>query len=434
MNAFFAFATTRRFAPLFGTQFLGAFNDNLFKTSFFVLISYYGLGQNAVLPASQMLNLGALLFVLPYFLFSALAGQLATRFNKAHLAQAVKILEVAIMLLAMYGFYHHSSTLLFICIFLMGLHSTVFGPVKYAILPEYLSSQELLMGNGLIESGTFLAILFGQILGTIMASTNMLFLGGSVLLVAVMGLGFSLFMPSVAAQNANTQVDYHIFRNTKTLMQHTWQQKKLASAIIGISWFWFIGSVYTTQLPTFVQKHLGGNDNVFNLILALFSIGIASGSVFCARISKGTLRLGLVVIGSIGLTLFGSLLVFFANGLHAHNATQGIFAFLSNGFAYPIIIIMIFIGFFGGFFSVPLYTWLQTSSDDEFRAQAIAANNVVNAIFMVAAALISALLLWLFDSILLLYLLVALGNLPLIAYLILREKSILTDIKQWFIS
>ena len=132
--------------------------------------------------------------------------------------------------------------------------------------------------------------------------------------------------------------------------------------------------------------------------------------------------------------VFGSLLVFFANGLHAHNATQGIFAFLSNGFAYPIIIIMIFIGFFGGFFSVPLYTWLQTSSDDEFRAQAIAANNVVNAIFMVAAALISALLLWLFDSILLLYLLVALGNLPLIAYLILREKSILTDIKQWFIS
>lgn len=432
MSSFFSFATTRRFAPLFGTQFLGAFNDNLFKTAFFVLISYYGLGQNTILPASQMLNLGALLFVLPYFLFSALAGQLATRFNKARLAQGVKILEVCIMLLAMYGFCTHTSWILFLSIFMMGLHSTLFGPIKYAILPEYLSQEELLMGNGLVESGTFLAILLGQILGTIMAGTPMFMLGLAVLLVAIMGLGFSLWMPSVPPQKMDTKVDWHFARSTYLLMRQTWAQKNLTTAIIGISWFWFIGSVYTTQLPTFVQKHLGGNDNVFNLMLTLFSIGIATGSVFCARISKGRLHLGWVLIGSLGLSICGSLLVLFAHQLPMTQEQQGILAFLNLDGAYSIIVLMIAIGFFGGFFSVPLYTWLQTESDDSFRAQAVAANNIVNAIFMLVAALLSALLLSVFDSILLLYFLVALGNIPLIIYLIHREKSMLDDIKTLF--
>ena len=165
----FAFATSRRFAPLFGTQFLGALNDNSFKTTLFVLISFYGLGKNDVIPSEQMLNVGALLFILPYFLFSSFSGQLATRYNKARLAQATKVLEVAVMAVAGFGFYIQSAPLLLLCLFVMGTQSTLFGPVKYAILPEYLAEKELIMGNGLVESGTFIAILLGQIIGTAVA-------------------------------------------------------------------------------------------------------------------------------------------------------------------------------------------------------------------------------------------------------------------------
>lgn len=425
INLKHTFVTSRRFSPLFATQFLGAFNDNLFKTTLFVLISFYGLGQNSVLPASQMLNLGALLFVLPYFLFSAIAGQLATRFNKARLAQCTKVLEVLIMLLAAYGFYISSASLLLLCLFLMGTQSTLFGPVKYAILPEYLNNKELLMGNGLIESGTFLAILFGQIIGTLIAGSSVWLLAFMVIAVAVVGLFSSLWMPSVVAKNPQQIIDANIFRSSKQLLKETKRQTDLFTAIIGISWFWFVGAVYTTQLPTFVQKNLGGNDAVFNLMLALFSIGIATGSVLCAKLSKGILRLWIVLIGAIGLTIFGSLLVWYSYGLNISDSQlpQGLFSFLSNGFAYPIIIFMICIGFFGGFFSVPLYTWLQTASSDEFRANVIAANNIMNAVFMVSAAIISAILLGLFDSILLLYLLVALGNLFVIAYFLWREPK-----------
>lgn len=432
MNLLPHFATTRRFAPLFGTQFLGAFNDNLFKTTLFVLISFYGLGKNDWLPSSQMLNLGALLFVLPYFLFSALAGQLASRFNKAKIAQGVKIMEVAIMLLAGVGFYYQSAVLLLFCLFMMGVHSTLFGPVKYAILPEYLQEKELMMGNGLVESGTFIAILLGQMIGTVLAGYSVWVLISAVLLVAVMGLISSFGMPNVAAKEPQVKIDPNFMRSSKTLLHEVFRQKELFTAIIGISWFWFVGSVYTTQLPTFVQIHLGGNQNVFNLMLALFSIGIALGSVLCARLSGGELRLGLVAIGAVGLLVSGSLLVWCASGRHfEHAELLGIWAFLGQGFAYPIVVLMWLIGLFGGFFSVPLYTWLQTASHDEFRAHAIAANNIVNAVFMVSSAIISMILLMIFDSVLLLYLLVALGNVGILWYLFRCSPQFAMDIRGW---
>ena len=427
MKTDFAFAKTRRFAPLFGTQFLGAFNDNSFKTTLFVLISFYGLGANPVLPAAQMLNLGALLFVLPYFLFSALAGQLATRYNKARLAQATKVLEVAVMALAGWGFYIQSATLLLFCLFVLGTQSALFGPVKYAILPEYLGEQELIMGNGLIESGTFIAILLGQIVGTSVAGQSPAALAGLAVLVAVLGLAASAWMPSVAAKEADAKIDWNIWRGTKTLWNETRAHSELFTALMGISWFWFVGAVYTTQLPNFVKTSLHGSTGVFNLMLALFSVGIAAGSVLCARLSRGQLRLGLVSLGAAGLAVFGSLLAYVVRGAafagSAENL-QGAASFLAQGAAYPVIGAMLAIGFFGGFFSVPLYTWLQTASSDEFRAKAIAANNIANALFMVAAALISTLLLWAFDSILLLYLLVAAGNIVFLAYLGWRAPQV----------
>lgn len=418
------FVHTRRFAPLFATQFLGTFNDNIFKTTLFVLIGFYGWGNNTTLSASQMLNLGALLFILPYFLFSALAGELATKFDKAQLARLTKMLEVIIMMIASFGFLKQSVWLLMACLFMMGTQSTLFGPVKYAILPEYLREKELIMGNGLIESGTFLAILLGQIIGTIMASTGVQMISGIILLIAALGLIFSTLMPNVSAQQPNLPIERNFILSTNQLLKNTKQQPELFIAIIGISWFWFIGSVYTTQLPTFVKIHLYGNDNVFNLILALFSIGIATGSVCCAKLSKGILRLNLVTLGALGLTGFGVGLVYLTQQQHPtlSNNLHGFWAFLAQSHSYPIMLMMLGIGFCGGFFSVPLYTWLQTTSSDEFRANAIAANNIINAIFMVSAALISSILLWTFNNIVLLYLLVACGNIILIIYLICKDK------------
>lgn len=237
---------SRRFGPLFATQFLGAFNDNVFKTALFVMIGFYGLGQNGVLPAGQMLNLGALLFILPYFLFSALSGQLGNKFDKAVLARWVKVLEIIIMAVAAYGFYIRSAPLLLLCLFCMGAQSTLFGPLKYAILPDYLDDNELMMGNSLIESGTFVAILFGQILGTAVAGAPPYIVGILVLLVAVGGTAGSLFMPSVPAKAADTQIEWNIVRGTKSLLRETVRHNPVFTAIIGISWFWFVGAVYTT--------------------------------------------------------------------------------------------------------------------------------------------------------------------------------------------
>ena len=421
------FHTTRRFAPLFGTQFLGALNDNVFKTALFVMISFYGLGKNDFLPPSQMLNLGAMLFILPYFLFSALSGQLSNKFDKAVLARWIKLLEIIIMAVAAYGFYIQSAPLLLICLFCMGTQSTLFGPLKYAILPDYLNDKELIMGNSLIESGTFIAILLGQILGTAVAGVPPYIVGGLVLLVAIGGTMTSLFMPSVAAKMPDTKIEWNIIKGTNSLIREAAADRPVFTSIIGISWFWFVGSVYTTQLPTFTQIHLGGNDSVFNLMLALFSIGIATGSVLCAKLSHERLILGLVTIGTLGLTVCGLLLVWLTQG-QRFTELNGILWFLSQAQAYPIMLVMSAIGFFGGFFSVPLYTWLQTASSETFRAHAVAANNIINGVFMVSAAILSAVLLMLFNSITLLYLIVAVGNLPLIVYLIKRESKFIGDL------
>ncbi|PSJ80633.1 MFS transporter [Neisseria iguanae] len=418
------FKISRRFAPLFGTQFLGAFNDNIFKTTLFVMISFYGLGNNDLIPASQMLNLGALLFILPYFMFSALSGQLCNRFDKAVLACRIKFLEIIVMSVAAYGFYIQSAPLLLFCLFCMGAQSTLFGPLKYAILPDYLNDKELLMGNSLIESGTFIAILFGQILGTSLAGIPPHTVGMVVMVVAVCGTLSSWFMPPVPAKAPDTEIEPNIIKGTMDLMRETVVQKSVFTAIIGISWFWFAGSVYTTQLPTFTQIHLGGDDNVFNLMLALFSIGIAAGSVLCAKLSHEHLRLGLVTVGTAGLTVSGLLLVWLTHG-QRFSGLNGIWWFLSQTNAYPVMLVMTAIGCFGGFFSVPLYTWLQTASSETFRAHAVAANNIVNGIFMVTAAILSAVLLMLFESITLLYLIVALGNVLLMIYLIKREPRFL---------
>lgn len=408
MPAGFSFFATRRFLPLFGTQFMGAFNDNLLRTGVVVLISYYGLSM-AGLPAEQLVNLAAGVFILPFFLFSATAGKLAEMVDKARLARLVKQVEIVIMLIAGSGFFLHSAALLMTALFLMGTHSTFFGPLKYSVLPQYLQGAELVGGNGLIEMGTFLAILFGQIIGSLMMHHGPAVASCALLAAALAGYGCSRAMPPALPTAEHLRFSFNVVGDSSRLVREAWRLDGVRSAILGISWFWLMGSVYTTQLPTFTRLHLGGDADVYTLLLAVFSVGIGLGSVLCARLSAGRLQLGLVLVGSAGMSLFGLDLALSFLAPH-HGALSAPRDFFSSARHWRAIVDLAGIGFFGGFFTVPLYTWLQTASPDNFRSQAIAGNNIVNGFYMVAAALASALLLKLTGSIAQLFAIAAVAN------------------------
>lgn len=422
MAASFAFFPSRRFLPLFCTQFLGALNDNLLKTAFLVLVSYAGLSF-AGLPPEQIVNLAAAVFILPFFLFSATAGRVAEKLDKARVARAVKLAEVAIMALAAWGFYTQHVSALLLALFLMGTHSTFFGPVKYAVLPQYLKGGELIGGNGLIEMGTFVAILVGQIGGALLVEGGHHATVGVLVAVALLGWLASAFMPVAPATAPQLQLSANVWRDTWQLMRSVRRYPEVGAAIMGISWFWLLGAVYTTQLPTFTRLHLGGNAEVYSVILALFSIGIAVGSVLCAKLSRGRLELGLVLLGGTGMTVFGIDLY-----LAAHKPWTGELLLLSQVLHSPWhwrpMADLFLLGLAGGFFTVPLYTWLQTAAPDEFRSQAIAANNIVNGLYMVAAAAASALILALTDSLALLFLLTALANVPALGRLCWRAPQV----------
>jgi len=401
---------------------MGAFNDNLLRTGVVVLISYYGLSM-AGLPAAQLVNLAAGVFILPYFLFSATAGKLSEMVDKARIARLVKQVEIGIMLVAASGFFLHSAALLLSALFLMGTHSTFFGPLKYSVLPQYLKGPELVGGNGLIEMGTFLAILFGQIIGSLMMHHGPAIASATLLAAALAGYLFSRAMPPAPPTAQQLHFSFNVFGDSSRLVRAAWRLDGVRSAILGISWFWLMGSVYTTQLPTFTRLHLGGNADVYTLLLGVFSIGIGLGSVLCARLSAGRLQLGLVLVGSAGMTLFGLDLA-----LHFLAPYTGALVeparFLASVRNWRAIADLAGLGFFGGFFTVPLYTWLQTASPDNFRSQAIAGNNIINGFYMVAAAVASAILLRLTGSIALLFLITALANVLATALLVLGAPII----------
>lgn len=424
MSSTFAFFPSRRFLPLFSTQFLGAFNDNLLKTAFLVLVSYAGL-TFAGLPAAQIVNLASGLFILPFFLFSATAGRLAEKVDKARVARWVKVSELAIMLLAAAGFYTHHVALLLLALFLMGVHSTFFGPIKYAMLPQHLRPAELIGGNGLIEMGTFVAILLGQLAGSLLVGQSLHLTVALLMGAALLGWAGSRAIPSAppSASAANVSLSFNIWRDTRELLGQARRTPALWTAILGISWFWLLGAIYLTQLPTFTRLHLGGDAQVYTLILAVFSVSIGAGSMLCARLSHHQLRLGWVGIGLLGMTLAG-LDVYAAGHARHQGELVGLIPYLAQPAAWRQLLDFALLGGFGGMFTVPLYTWLQTASPEAFRAQAIAANNIVNGLFMVAAAILSALLLAWLDSIALLFLAVALCNLPALYWLARREPTL----------
>lgn len=389
----FALLTARRFLPLFVTQFLGALNDNVLKNAMVILIAFQGARLTSASP-SLMINVCAGLFILPFFLFSATSGQLADKHEKSKLIRLIKMMEVGIMIIATVGFTLPSLPWLLLALFLMGVHSTLFGPIKYAILPQHLRENEMIGGNGLIESGTFLAILLGTILGGVLIAlgeTGAYWTSGVCLIIAILGYLASRAIPHAPAPDPTLSINWNPFTETWRNIAALKQNRAVFLAILGISWFWFYGAIFLSQFPAYAKDTLGGSESVVTLLLALFSIGIGVGSLLCEKLSNHKVEPGLVPLGSIGLTLFAVDLWLASPASSAHGLD--LLTFLSRPGSFRVLFDLVMIGVFGGFYCVPLYALMQTRSDESHRSRIIAANNIMNAAFMVVAALLAIALL-----------------------------------------
>lgn len=383
----FGLMRERRFLPFFMTQFLGAFNDNVFKNALVILLTFEA-AQWSWLDAVTLVNLCAGIFILPFFLFSATAGQLADKYEKTRLIRFVKLFEIAIMLLASAGFFMKSLALLLGALFLMGTHSTLFGPVKYAILPQHLKEHELIGGNALVESGTFVAILLGTVGGGVLVGLPQGALGwvsATAVGVAAAGYVVSRFIPAAPAAAPALRINWNPLTETWRNFQFTRGNRTVFLSILGISWFWFYGALFLSQFPAYAKDVLGGNEQVVTLLLTVFSIGIGVGSLLCERLSGHKVEIGLVPLGSIGLTLFAADL-FFATPAQMSQIGLGAPAFLAQPGTWHVLADLLLIGIFGGLYIVPLYALVQSRSEQHHRSRVIAGNNILNAFFMVLAA------------------------------------------------
>lgn len=380
---------TRRLLPLFVAQFLGAVNDNLFKNALVILIAYH---DTTSARASEILvTLAGAIFILPYFLFSATAGQIADKFEKQRLVRIVKLWEIGVMLVAALGFALDSIFFQLAVLFGLGVQAAFFGPVKYAIIPELLAEDELMSGNALIEAGTFLAILIGTIAGglLILGPHGPAIVSAAQLTMAVLGWGASLFIPRGRAASSELKLNPNILTETGAILAYAYRQPTLRLPLLGISWFWFIGIAYLAQFPNYAKQDLGASNEVVTLFLTLFSIGIGVGALLCGRLQRGLVNARLVPLGALGLTVFG--LDFWLAGRHqgAGTALVGAAAFLATPAHWRIVVDLFAIAVAGGLYCVPLYAIMQTRSETAHRARVVAANNIMNALFMVIAGLVS---------------------------------------------
>ncbi len=416
----FALLRQRRFAPYFITQLLGAFNDNVYKNALVALIAF-NVATTGGSNDGLLINLAAGLFILPFFLFSALSGQIADKYEKATLIQAIKMVEIMIMICGVIALLLQSMPLLMGVLFLMGTQSAFFGPVKYGILPQHLHETELTAGNGLVELGTFLAILVGTIAGTQLMSSADGIVPVSVVLLSVAVVGFlaSRQIPHAPASAPDLQIRFNPLKETGRLIRHTASQRVIFQSILAISWFWLLGASYLAQFPVYARDVLGGSVDVFTALLATFSIGIASGSVLCERLSHGRVEIGLVPFGAMGLTIFGLDLVF-ATPDAPLGIDLSLWGFLSADGAWRVLLDVFLIGLFGGFYIVPLYALIQKTSAPESLSRAIACNNILNALFMVLSAVFALLLLAAGASIAQLFLALSIVN-ALVALYIFRQ-------------
>ncbi len=411
----------RRFAPFFWTQFLGAFNDNLYKNALVVMLTFQTASWTTLTPET-LTNLAAGLFILPFFLFSATAGQLADKYDKAWLSRLVKLLEIVIIGVAALGFYLHSLSVLLAALFLLGLQSALFGPVKYAILPQHLAEEELVGGNALVESGTFVSILIGTLAGGLLAGSGLSpgWIAIAGFIVALAGYAASRGIPPAPAPSPDLRINLNPLTETWRSMVFARENRTVFLAIVGISWFWLYGALLLAQFPVYARNVLGGNEALVTLMLSIFTVGIGAGSMLCERFSGRHVEIGLIPIGAIGLTLFGADLAMGSPTAMPANAPLPLAALLATGSCWRVLFDLFAIGFFGGFFVVPLYVLMQSRSAPELRARIIAANNILNALFMVAGALAAGALLGLGVSIPVLFGIAAVCN-ALVAVFVCRQ-------------
>jgi 1-acyl-sn-glycerol-3-phosphate acyltransferase len=383
----FRLLSERRFGPFFGVQFLGAFNDNVFKQALVILLAYQTASFTAM-SSDTLQNVAQALFILPFFLFSATAGQIADKFEKSTLITITVTIELAVMVLGAVGLFTQNLALLLGALFLGGVQSALFGPVKYAILPQHLNETEIVGGNGMVEMGTSIAILLGMVYGGWMITQP----GWGVAGVAVSAMAFaaaaivlSRFIPKSPAPSPDLRINWNPLTETWRNLRFTAKNRTVWNAILGISWFWFYGAMFITQFPNLSKNVLGATEHVVTLLLIVFSVGIGVGSLLCERLSGKKVEIGLVPFGSIGLTVFGIDLWLAAEG-HAPHGAQTLAEFARDPTHWRMLADLFLIGLFGGFYIVPLYALVQTRSDATHRSRIIAGNNILNAAFIVAAA------------------------------------------------
>jgi len=385
----------RRFLPFYLTQFSGAFNDNLYKNALLLLITFQAGGLMG-LSVNVVVNLAAFLFILPFFLFSGVAGQMADRYDKAWIIRRVKAAEIVIMGLAAISLWLDWYEVLLVLLFLMGAQSTFFGPVKYSILPRVLADHELVGGNGLVSGGTFVAILLGTVAAGVIASTEAAATITAVAIVALAILGYlaARQVPDTLDEAPQVKVRFQPFRETWKLWGVARENPAVLGAIFAISWFWFLGAAYLTQFPNFAKTWLAGDETVVTLLLAMFIVGISAGSILCERLTKREITLSPVPWGALGLTLLGVDLYF---AVPADPLPSTWLSLLTEPVYIRVLLDLVGIGLCGGLFIVPLYAFIQHQTQDHKRARIIAALNVINSLFMVASALVGIIILGLMN-------------------------------------
>jgi MFS family permease len=426
----FALLTQRRFAPFFGAQFLGAFNDNLFKTALVTAITFDAASWTD-LNVGLLNNLIAGLFILPFVLASATAGQIADKTDKAFLMRAVKLMEIAIMVIAAFGWAMHNLWLLVAAVVGMGLHSTIFGPVKHSYLPQHLSKQELIGGNGMVQMGTFVGILTGQLLGAAamaLGGTGVTVIVVATIAVALLGLLLTLLVPSSPPAAPDLVISRNVFAESIRNLRFSASNRDVFIAMLANSWFWFFGAMILAQFPVYARDILHGAPEVFAVLLTAFSIGIGAGSLMCERLSGGRLHLGLVPIGALGLSLFGIDLYFASTQAMPAQVTA---ASLLVGEQFRILLDCFLLGAFGGIYVVPLFALIQTRSEPSHLSRTIGGMNILNALFMVVAALIAMVLLSIGLSVPGIFLFTAMANFALLILLCAVQPEYLREARRW---
>lgn len=421
--------TSRRFLPYFCTQFLGAFNDNIYRNAFAILITYFLAKENQ----GVIVNIALVAFILPYFLFGAIAGQLADKYEKGSLIRKIKVAEIIIMTIGSIALYFQSVTAMLCVLFALGAQSAFFGPIKYSILPQHVAPEEVLDANAYVEAGTFIAILLGTILGGTLASDlgyqNALM--ASIIGFAILGWFASRSIPSAPAASPELNVSLNIWTSSLEIIKVTRQNKPVFLSILANSWFWFFGSVVLTQFPAFAKDVLGGDASVATLLLATFSIGIGLGSFCCSIFSGGKVEIGLVPIGALGITIFTWSLA--STGLQPGVELRTVWEVLALPGAVTMVFNLTMIAFCSGLFIVPLYAYMQTRSDPKRRARTIAVNNILNSLFMVVAGAMGAALLAFDFSILEIFKIVAVLNFIVTFYILTRIPEYFLRLISWIL-